>query len=115
MLDNTIDNAVKELVREVKTSRVYQEYEMQLTKIKKHPKLYEKVNEFRVKNFELQTQESSEDLYEKMDSFEQEYENIIENPMVSDFLRAELAFCRMIQEVNIYIAQELDFEGVTKE
>ncbi len=110
MLDKTITDAVKELTQAVKTSQIYREYEMQLIKVKKHPELYESVNEFRVKNFELQTQESSDGLYEKAEKLEQEYENIIENPMVSDFLRAELAFCRMMQEVNIYIAQELDFE-----
>ena len=33
-----------------------------------------------------------------------------ENPLVDDFLRAELAFCRMMQEVYVLLADEVDFE-----
>ena len=45
-----------------------------------------------------------------MDAFEKEYEKFRENPIVDDFLRAELAFCRLIQEINVMITEELDFE-----
>ena len=45
-----------------------------------------------------------------MEAFEQEYMKFRENPLVEDFLRAELAFCRMMQEVNILITAEIDFE-----
>ena len=43
-------------------------------------------------------------------AFEQEYEKFRENPLVDDFLRAELAFCRMMQEVYVLLADEVDFE-----
>ena len=49
-------------------------------------------------------------LGEEVDAFEKEYEKFRENPIVDDFLRAELAFCRLMQEVNTYITGELDFQ-----
>ena len=49
-------------------------------------------------------------MLEKLDAFEKEYEEFRANPLVDDFLRAELAFCRMIQEVNVWITAELGFE-----
>lgn len=45
-----------------------------------------------------------------MDAFEREYEKFRDNPIVDDFLRAELALCRMIQEINIFITDEIGFE-----
>ena len=33
-----------------------------------------------------------------------------ENPVVDDFLRAELAFCRMMQEMYVLLTAEIDFE-----
>ena len=45
-----------------------------------------------------------------MDAYEKEYESFRENPLVENFLQAELDFCRMIQELNIIIMDHLDFE-----
>lgn len=45
-----------------------------------------------------------------MDAFEKEYEEFREDSMVDDFLRAELAFCRMMQEITLCITEMVDFE-----
>jgi len=45
-----------------------------------------------------------------MDEYEKEYEKFRENPVVESFLQAELAFCRMMQELNVLIMDHLDFE-----
>lgn len=49
-------------------------------------------------------------MLDRVEAFEQEYEKFRENPLVDDFLRAELAFCRMMQEVYVLLADEVDFE-----
>ena len=46
----------------------------------------------------------------KMKAFEKEYEDFRENPLVSDFLAAELALCRMLQKHGNMIMNEIDFE-----
>ena len=45
-----------------------------------------------------------------MEDLQREYESIRENPLVEDFLAAELAFCRMMQELNHKVADALNFE-----
>ena len=45
-----------------------------------------------------------------MEAFEKEYEKFREDPFVDGFLQAELAFCRMMQEVYVLLAEEIDFE-----
>ena len=42
--------------------------------------------------------------------FTRENEAFRENPLVSDFLAAELAFCRMMQEIGLYVTDQMKFE-----
>jgi cell fate (sporulation/competence/biofilm development) regulator YlbF (YheA/YmcA/DUF963 family) len=106
----TIEESTREFAAEIQKTEVYQDYRKQLDALKKDPDLYGKVNEYRMRNFELQTIEPVDGLLEKMDRLEQEYESVIDNPLVSDFLRAELAFCRLMQNINKCITTVLKFE-----
>ncbi len=110
MMDSIVREATEYFVEEIRKSDIYKEYNLQKEKLKKQPELFAKVGEFRQKNLALQESAQGDDLFEKLDAFEEEYEEFRANPLVDDFLRAELAFCRMIQEVNVWITAELDFE-----
>ena len=48
--------------------------------------------------------------FDKLDQFTRENEAFRENPLVSDFLAAELAFCRMMQEIGLYVTDQMHFE-----
>ena len=110
MSASEIMEAAKKFAAIIQETDTYKEYYNQREKVKKQPELYDKVNEFRQKNFDLQNESDSEDLFDRMEAFDQEYAKFRENPLVDDFLRAELAFCRMMQEVEILLAAEIDFE-----
>lgn len=110
MSDKEIIEAARQFADTIMTSNTYKEYLYQREKIKKQPELYEKVNEFRQRNFDLQNEADSEDIFDRMEAFEREYEKFRENPFVDSFLQAELAFCRMMQEVYVLLAEEIDFE-----
>ena len=110
MSDKEIIEAARDFADKIMTSDTYREYLYQREKIKKQPELYDKVNEFRKRNFDLQNETDSEDMLERMEAFEREYEKFRENPLVDDFLRAELAFCRLMQEVDLLLAEAIDFE-----
>ena len=110
MSDIQIEEATKKFAAYIQETDTYKEYWYQREKIKKQPELYDKVNEYRQKNFDLQNESDSEDLFDRMEAFEQEYAKFRQNPMVEDFLRAELAFCRMMQDINVLLTAEIDFE-----
>lgn len=110
MLDSHMDAAVEWFVNSIKNTETYRKYRYQLERIKENPEVYEKINEFRQRNYEIQNTSQVDELFEKMEAFEREYEKFRENSMVNDFLRAELAFCRLMQEIDIAISYELDFE-----
>lgn len=105
---NNVDNAVNQLIAAIKESETYREYVIQLERVKQCPGLKEQIDEFRIRNYMLQT--GGEAAFDKIEQFEREHEDFRENPYVSDFLAAELAFCRMIQDINIRITEEMCFE-----
>lgn len=105
---NNIDNAVEQLISCVKESEIYKEYEEKLSEVNKYPDLKRQIDEYRTRNFLMQN--SKEVAFEKLEKFEQEYEDFMENPLVEDFLAAELAFCRMMQDINNCITEALHFD-----
>ena len=94
-----VEDAVKQLTSAIKESDIYLEYEKQLKA---------QIDEFRMRNFKLQT--GGDNAFDKLEQFEDEYAEFRENPLVNDFLASELAFCRMMQEINRCIMNSVDFE-----
>ena len=109
-MDNHMRSAVMTFVEKVKQSEIYQEYCSQLGRIKEQPEIYKKVNEFRKKNFDIQNSEPPETMMERLEDLEREYAWLREKTIVEDFLQAELAFCRMMQEADALIIRQLDFQ-----
>ena len=58
----------------------------------------------------LQNAEDSEDYIERLEELDREFEDVRAIPMVDDFLAAELGFCRMMQEINQLVWEEIDFQ-----
>ncbi len=110
MMDKKLEANIIKFVEAIRETETYQKYSVQLTIIKNEPELFKKVNEYRWKNYELQNTSQVDQLFDMMDAFEKEYEKFRENPLVDSFLNAELAFCRMMQDINVFITEELEFE-----
>lgn len=111
MDDSFVTKVTEDFVQEIMKTEIYKEYDFQKRKLKEQPELFEKVREFRQKNFAMQTADAQGDeLLEKLETFEREVEKLRDDPVVDRFLSAELAFCRMMQEVNVLIMAGLDFE-----
>lgn len=104
-----VANAVEQLIAEILSSDEYRAYDEQRNKVKKYPELKAQIDEFRERNFLIQTSDD-ENSMEKLEAFEKEYSDFRENPLVSDFLAAELDFCRMMQGVNLRITEGVHFE-----
>lgn len=103
-----VDEAVDGLLNAILNSNVYQEYKSCLDRVKQFPELKKKIDEFRMRNYELQ--QSPDYAFDKMEQFQREYQSFREDPLVSDFLAAELAFCRMVQGIEEKLVENIDFE-----
>ena len=106
--DENVKQAVEQMVQAIRNTDAYLEYQKQLARVKEQSELKRQIDEFRTRNFELQT--SKDTNLDKLDQFTRENEAFRENPLVSDFLAAELAFCRMMQEIGLYVTDQMHFE-----
>ncbi len=103
-----VDEVVHSYVEDIKASEEYQDYVYEKEKVKRFPELKAQIDAYRRRNFEIQT--SPDIAYEAVERFENEYAQFRENPLVADFLAAELAFCRLMQMLSLKVTEELDFE-----
>ena len=106
--DENVNQAVEQMVQAIRNTDAYLEYQKQLARVKEQSELKRQIDEFRTRNFELQT--SKDTNFDKLDQFTRENEAFRENPLVSDFLAAELAFYRMMQEIGLYVTDQMHFE-----
>ena len=110
MNNEQIRTAAKDYAEKIRQTDVYRTYCREKDRLKADPELFAKVNEYRRNTYDLQNNTDSDQLFDRMDAYEKEYESFRENPLVENFLQAELAFCRMIQELNVLVLDHLDFE-----
>lgn len=103
-----MEKALQAYIYKVLDSPEYKEYALQKEKVKQYPELKAQIDAFRIRNFEMQT--SKDMVFEMIEAFEREYRDFRENPMVDEFLAAELAFCRLLQKNNAKIMDAIDFE-----
>ncbi len=104
------DSTVESLIAVIHNTKEYQAFLHEKEKVARFPELKQKINEYRLKNYELQNSTNDDELFDKMEEFDREYEEFRDDPLVSDFLEAELDFCRMMQDMNMRITAALDFD-----
>ncbi|MCM1119390.1 MAG: YlbF family regulator [bacterium] len=106
--EEDLERAVEGMIDAIKDSEVYRRYRETLAAVKQQPDLKREIDEFRRENYLMQS--SGDMAFEHIEKFEQEYSDFRENPLVADFLAAELALCRMTQQINLHVTDMLDFE-----
>lgn len=107
-----VQGEVTQLIEAIKRTEIYQEFQHQKQKLSEYPELRAQIDAYRDRNFELQTRCQETALYDEIEKFQREYETFREIPLVHDFLASELAFCRLVQDVNAQILEAMseDFE-----
>lgn len=101
--------AAESLVSAIRQSEVYQTYLLAKEEIMQMPVLKAQMDEFRKRNYELQN--LTVNVLEETEKLQQEFASMLDNAMVRRYLNAENAFCRLIQQVNWQLIEELDFEA----
>ena len=104
-----IRKAMEEFLQALQESAAYRDYKYQKERVKRVPGLADRINDFRVKRFEFQSYQG-EDLFEQIDEFGKKYETFQEEPMVREYLAAELEICRLVQEINDAIVELVDID-----
>ncbi len=105
-----IEKATDSFVGAIKETDIYKRYTYEKEKLENLPELKRQIDDYRKRMYELQNTENPDELFDEVDRLEEEGANFRANPLVSDFLEAELAFCRMMQEIYTKITAEVNFD-----
>ena len=71
------------------------------------------LQEFRAKNYDLQNRQGVNP-YDEMIELTREYDELLHNSVVSDFLQAEQQICKLLQQVFDSIAEGLEFDYINE-
>lgn len=104
-----LDHA-RELNNIIKRSEEYVCYQEALAKVKANQELYQAMNSFRRRNYELQSYDDGINRYQEIHNLGLEYEHILRTPVVNDFLVAEQMLSRKMAEMYELIAEGLNMD-----
>ncbi len=105
-----ITNEARTLNQTIKDSDAYKDYVNALEKVKNNPDLYQAMNSFRRRNFELQSYDDGVNRYQEIHQLALEYEKVLRNPLVNEFLVAEQVISRQLEGVYELIVDGLEFD-----
>lgn len=110
-MDRVLDET-KEFVSKIKESEIYKNYINSKHKLQNRSCLMAQVDEFRRSSFEIQANHNygHYNSYEKLMHLKHENDELLFDPLVKNFLDAELKLSKMLASVFNCIAEEIDFD-----
>ena len=106
---DAVNRNIHLLLTAIQKSEVYRNYKKQEEILEKNPELYARVQQFRADNFCLQNEEKG-NLLQAADHLAKESVELRRNPEVNAYLDAELALCRMMQQICKTLTDGIDIK-----
>lgn len=107
---------LKEVIREakqtnqkIKRTKEYIMYIETRNRLLEDKNLFNQLKEFRKRNYEIQRSIGGNS-FEEINNLVAEYDFLLHNSIVSDFLKAEQRICRLMRELFQSISEGLEFE-----
>ena len=89
----------EQLIKAIETSNEYAQYQMLQNTITKDDGVYQRLNEFRRRNFEIQMNTQVNAIDESANLYQQ-YQDVLNRPEIKDFLVAEQRYLKMLRKVT---------------
>lgn len=87
-------------------SEAYKAFREVSRKVSEEPQLRQRLDEFRKKSYLLQNGSNAYDLFDDVQNLEREYEDMRKNPVIQEYLAAELQICA--DEILISVDMEIE-------
>ena len=94
----------------VKDSDEYNRYMTAKKNVMENQELYQAMNTFRKRNYELQSFNDGVNRYQEIHNLSLEYEKVLKNPLVNEFLMTEQILSRKMAEVYEILADGLELD-----
>ena len=105
--DEEILDLTRELCARICLSGTYRSYYRCSRLLDQHEALAARVNEFRARNLACNLEEQDEEKSEKTRELYLEYQDVLSEPVVMDFLAAEQEICRLLRRVHNTMAMNI--------
>ena len=99
---------IDELIKAIKQGEIYQNYQKVLSKLDENKELHSQVDSLRGQIFDFQSNSPKEEIFDESSRLEQEFCELRKNPLVNEFLDAELALCKMLKEIGMQINENME-------
>lgn len=105
-----VEYETRALIREIKKSNEYNQYQRLKKKLSGHPELMQQVNEYRKQCFFLQSKEEEQDDAALLTQLRQDNYEMLCKSSVHEFLLSEQRLCRMMQKILASIAESANLD-----
>lgn len=105
-----IKEATSVLVDTIRGTSVYMEFQGALEELKKYPELKAMTDEFRKQNFLAYDSLRQQTSFADFDILEERRIELSGYPQIERYLNAEVALCRMLQEVESQLTAGMCFD-----
>lgn len=105
------DSLARQLSVAIRQSSEYTVYRQKLAELQEQPELYGQVNNLRRNNFQRQNGGGGRMTYDEYSVFAAESKRLRSNPLVNEFLDAEVGLGRLLQDIKRTIISEIDFDN----
>lgn len=103
---SNIDYYVNRVIEEIKSESVYRQYTTSLEKLNANPEIKRQVDELRRLNYQAQVKNDDTDSYDTIDDID----DISCIPEVNQFLEAEAALCRLLQDISVRVHEAIHLD-----
>lgn len=104
-----IENKARELSEMIICGDEYKRYLAAKDAISQYPDLKSKADEFRKRNFEMQSS-GSNNPSEVRNNLMREFSENLRNSVVKEYLDSEIVLCRMLQHINEIVNKDINID-----
>lgn len=108
-MTDSVRMKAEEFKQTIMNSEEYHKFDVYRRLLNETPELKKRVNNFREANMLMQMDGKAQNR-EELQRLAGEYEDILTNSVVREFLNAELILCKMLQQVNVMLISDIELE-----
>ncbi len=108
-MNNEPQMLMEELVKSMKASQEYNQYQNLLANLKNRPEIYQRIAEFRRRSIALQMSDEGQSI-EANNALQKEFADLQTDGLANEFMAAEHQYCQMIRKMQNYFLDHLDLE-----
>lgn len=108
-MDAEVRRKLEDLTKAICASEEYRTFEEAKRRLDTEPSKRKRTDEFRRRNFEFQNSEESMSAQSQVAMYH-EREALRHEPLIDEYLKAELVMCRLLRQVSLGIMETVDLD-----